>query len=223
MITEFIPLIPPRVLSRSGAAFNTGRLGFSSSSAIYLLGVNPGGSPQENAHETVASHTEQVLRFHPDEWSGFADASWGGHPPGTFRMQPQVLYLVRTLGLNVRRVPASNLVFARSSREDSFDGNMEELAHETWPFHRAVIERLGVRVVVCFGKTAGGFVRNKLGAHQLVDSFIEDNNRRWQSALHERAGGLRVATLTHPSIAKWSTRQTDPTVLVRRALAYHSS
>jgi hypothetical protein len=219
VITDLIPLIPHSVLDRSGAVFNTGRTGFSSPSPIYLLGVNPGGNPEEHRHETVASQTEQVLRHHPAEWSAFADASWRGRAPGTCGMQPRVLHLIAALGLDARRVPASNLVFARSAGEDSFEGNMVAMAHETWPFHQAVIKHLGVRVVVCFGQTAGNFVRGRLGAHQEVDTFIEDNRRGWRSTLHQQPGGIHVATLSHPSKAKWSVPQTDPSALVKRALA----
>jgi uracil-DNA glycosylase len=88
--------------------------------------------------------------------------------------------------------------------------------------HQAVIERLGVKVIVCMGEKAGKWVRQKLGANELVDVFIEDNKRYpspWRSKAHENANGQRVLTLTHPSIADWSARPPDPTALVKRALA----
>ena len=218
MISEFISLIPRSVMDRSGAVFNTGRAGFSSPSPVYLLGINPGGDPDEHKLDTVAAQVEKVLRAHPTKWSGFADVSWNGHPPGTFRMQPRILHFMTSLGLDVRGVPASNLVFARSTRQQTFDGDLAELARETWPFHQAVIDRLRVRIVACMGKTAGRFVRDMLGAHDLVDTFVEDNNRRWQSTLHRQPGGIYVATLSHPSMADWRARASDPTPLVGRAL-----
>ena len=53
MIEDFAKLIPDSIMHRSGKAFYSGRLAFSSPSGLYVLGVNPGGDPEEYPDETV--------------------------------------------------------------------------------------------------------------------------------------------------------------------------
>ena len=81
-----------------------------------------------------------------------------------------------------------------------------------------MIETLGVRVVIALGGAAGLHARQRLNAHREVARFVEDNARRWTSYLHEAPSGIRVATLTHPSVADWINPATDPTGLVLQAL-----
>lgn len=121
MIDELIEFIPTNLRSMSGKVFYSGRDAFSGSSQIYLLGVNPGGTPGEHATETVQSHTEMVLHSLPADWSAYRDESWKGKMPGKAGMQPRILHLFKVLGTSAGKVPASNLVFARSSRESTFE------------------------------------------------------------------------------------------------------
>lgn len=132
-------------------------------------------------------------------------------------MQRRVLHLLKTVGLDPGEVPASEVVFLRSTDWTKL-GDFESLARDCWPFHQGVIERLGVRVIVCLGRKAGHWVRNRLSAHEKVDEFVEDNRRLWKSRVHTNGDGLAVATLTHPSQAAWTVPATDPTGLVVRAL-----
>ena len=135
-------------------------------------------------------------------------------------MAARVLHLFQKLGRDPGEAPASNVVFARSRREDHIaEDEFERLAQECWPLHQAVVDKLGVRVIVCLGRRAGDFVRERLGAHTLIDQFIEANRRRWRTCAHECASGGVVVTATHPSIADWTAPATDPGVLVQNALA----
>lgn len=94
-------------------------------------------------------------------------------------MQPRILHMYRTLGLSPGAVPASNLVFVRSRREGDIAPDVKRLADLCWPFHRCVLETLQPRVVLCLGKTAGDYVRERVGAHELYATFVEENERRW--------------------------------------------
>lgn len=218
MIEDFVPLIPKHALTLSGKVFYSGRAAFGSPSPIYLLGLNPGGSPEAMTDETVQSHTEAVLSKFPASWSAYADESWKERPPGRSGLQPRVLHLLKRLGFDARCVPSSNIVFARSTRESTFIGGMADMGKESWLFHQTVIERLQVRVVVCFGQTAGGWVSEKLGASTPSGDFIEANNRRWRSFAMTNKEGVSVATLTHPSIADWTKPATDPSILIQTLL-----
>jgi hypothetical protein len=218
MIEAFADHIPSELLSRSGKVFYSGRAAFAEPSALYVLGVNPGGDPSNYQAETVGNHTDAVLRHHPDDWSAYRDESWEGARPGTYGMAPRVRHLFEMLSLGAGHVPASNLVFARSRRESEVGSELSTLADLCWPFHAFVIERLRPRVILCFGKTAGNYVRNRLGANTLFAEFIETNNRRWRSQAFTSSIGPKVVVAAHPSIADWSAPSTDPTQLIREAL-----
>ena len=117
MIEGIASEVPGHLAGRSGKVFYSGRNAFSRASPLYLLGVNPGGSPDTHATETVGSHTQSVLQTFPADWSAYRDESWKGAAPGTLGMAPRVLHLLQRLELSPGSVPASNLVFVRSARE----------------------------------------------------------------------------------------------------------
>ena len=217
-IEAFADKIPSLLLSKSGKVFYSGRDAFSARSALYVLGVNPGGAPTNHNTETVGIHTQGVLNTFANNWSAYRDESWEGAAPGTNGMAPRVLHLFDKLGVNPGSVPCSNLVFVRSSREGDLKKELPSLAELCWPFHAYAIETLQPRVVLCFGKTAGNFIRRKLSANSLTGEFIEQNNRRWRSQAFINANGIKVVVATHPSIADWTAQDTDPTQLISQAL-----
>ncbi|MDB5419225.1 MAG: hypothetical protein JWP50_2644 [Phenylobacterium sp.] len=217
VLEALLDLVDPVLGSRSGSVFYSGRSAFSEPNDLYLLGLNPGGSPSELAADTIERHIQEAIKGRT-EWSAYEDESWQGKLPGTYGMQPRVLHLLRQLGRNPRKTPASNVAFVRTRREADLNREKADLLKSCWPVHQAVIEELRVRVVICFGGTAGAWVRQELEAHEEAARFTEDNQRRWTSHAHRNCNGLCVLTLTHPSIAKWNTAATDPTPLVRRML-----
>jgi uracil-DNA glycosylase len=95
---------------------------------------------------------------------------------------------------------------------------MRKLADLCWPFHEKVLEQLRPTAILCMGKTAGKYVRNRVNAHTLLAEFVENNNGRWRSQLFGSESGIKVIVATHPSIADWTAAQTDPTELALRAL-----
>lgn len=218
MIQDFVKLIPGTLMNRSGSVFYSGRQAFGAPSELYVLGINPGGNAQEKHRETLRIHTDKVLYREPESWSAYRDESWEGRAPGTWGMQPRVLHLFARLGINPGAVPSSNVVFVRSARKASLEGDYSELATECWPFHQAVIEELGVRVIVCLGQDAGNWARGRMGATRCVDEFREKNCREWTSRTYANVDGLNVVVATHPSRADWTCPATDPTALVERAL-----
>lgn len=217
-IAAFAERIPAALGPRSGKAFYSGRRAFSAPARLYVLGLNPGGDPESHSAETVESHTRDVLNSRPDDWSAYRDESWKGAAPGTYGMAPRVLHLFACLDLRPGEVPCSNLIFVRSSRERDIEDEFESLAQACWPFHEFVVEQLQPRAILCFGGRAGNYVREKLNADELVGEFVEDNNRRWRSRSFIGRNGVKVVVATHPSIADWTRRETDPTPLVRQTL-----
>lgn len=218
MIESFAQLIPQELLDRSGSVFYSGRRAFSESRSLYLLGVNPGGDPVKKIAETVRWHTEKVQRQEAENWSAYRDESWEGAPPGTWRMQPRILHSLRRIGFDPGLTPASNIVFLRSRRQDTLEGSLSDLAEACWPFHRKVIDTLSIKVILCFGQSAGEWVCHHLGATEVIERFVEQNHRRWSSTSLRCRDGKIVVVATHPSIADWTSPATDPTELVYRAL-----
>jgi len=214
MLNDLLRLIPGSLKNKSGQVFYSGRLAFSEQCPIYILGLNPGGSPVLQASETVAWHTNKVLTKEEANWSAYRDESWRRAAPGTHGMQPRVLHLLKRVQRDPGHVPASNVVFMRSDQESDIRGEFKHLASVCWPFHETVIRQLGVRVVVCFGKTAGRWVRQCLEANTLIATYTENNDRKWQSHSYRNQSGVGVAVLTHPGRADWTNSLSDPTGLV---------
>ncbi|GGA62251.1 hypothetical protein GCM10011395_35620 [Sphingomonas psychrolutea] len=146
-IHQAIASLSPKLLSRSGAVFYTGKEAFSGSRALYVLGLNPGGDPEIQSEETIA-HDLDDFASRPGPWSAYANARWANAEPGKWGLQPRVLHMLRVLGLDPQAVPASNTVFVRTRSEAALKLDKAELLAECWPIHHAVIEALGVRVAL---------------------------------------------------------------------------
>lgn len=218
LLDDLLGMVEESLHDRSGAVFHSGPSAFTKPAALYLLGLNPGGDPVKQREKTVARNIAKLRSREPWAWSSFADESWRKRPKGTHGAQPRVLHLLKRLELDAHAVPASNVVFVRTARESDLAAEKDRLLPLCWRVHAALIERLSVRVVACFGRTAGKWVREQLGAAKKVDEFVERNDRKWRSSTHATSDGLRVVTLTHPSIADWTKPATDPTHLVQRAI-----
>lgn len=127
-IEKAAEFIPQELMDQSGKVFYSGREAFESPTRLYILGLNPGGKPQETAKDSVRGHTDWALTQTPPNWSAYRDESWGGKPPGTKRMQPRIQHMLRLAELDPGKVPASNVVFLRSSRGDDLGLDFERLA-----------------------------------------------------------------------------------------------
>ena len=200
-------------MDKPGRVFYSGRRAFEYPSDMYILGLNSSGNPDQE-DETVESHIERIVKRESGDWSRYCE---GGKP-----FHCRVLHLFEILGRDVKQIPASNVVFLRSEREEKLGkGQIQQLAKLCWPFHQAVIENLKVRVVVCLGKTSEDVVRKQLNINAPpVDCFVEGNRRRWRSRTYRNSSGISVVQLTHPSVADWTAKETDPTGLVIRALEW---
>jgi hypothetical protein len=218
MMQDFLKLVDPALLPMSGRTFYTGRTAFAQPADIYLLGLNPGGDPEAQADETIARDISLLLNERPEAWSAYADESWRGFAVGAKKLQRRVQHLCRAIGEDPRAVPASNVIFVRTTREAHMRDLKRDYLRACWPVHRAVIDGLGVKVIVCMGATAGAWVREMVGASTLRDRFVEDNARRWVSETFDSDTGPAVVTLTHGSIADWTAKASDPSGLVCTAL-----
>jgi hypothetical protein len=215
---EFAKLIPKSLMDVSGSVFYSGRNAFKTPKDLYILGLNPGGSQIKQREETISWHTEKTLSNLNPEWSEYKDESWNRYPPGTYGLQPRILHLLCQLKISPYDVPASNICFVRSNREKTISINLSNYAELCWPFHQSVIDTLKVKVILCFGKYAGNFVRSKTQSDRFIDEFVEVNERKWRTQAFKNNKGLVVIVTTHPSIADWTNPVTDPSALVKKYL-----
>lgn len=210
--------LPSAILKRSGSIFYSGKEAFVDAKPLYVLGLNPGGIPADVPSVTIADTLEQ-FKLGDKPWSEYSDKSWEYAPAGTWGLQPQILHMLGRLGLDPQRVPSSNVVFVQTRGEKELGAEKAELLKSCWPLHQAVIDNLNIRTILCFGITAGAWVREQLGANEQIDTFEEKNNRHWTSKTHRAENDLQVVTVTHPSRVNWKNPLADPTQLVERALA----
>ena len=213
---EFAKLIPQKLWNVSGKAFHSGRLAFSGQRDLYVLGFNPGGEPEDNEKETVKNHTGWVLSEFPDRWSAFLDEVWP-----TKRMQNMMKYLFNQIDIDLREIPDSDLIFVRSRGENYISKiEKEKLLGVRWPFHKAVIDHLGIRVILCLGKETTRFIKEKIGAHRKIDEIVYQTARnRYEQSRFVGQNGVQVVQLLHPSQFSWTHPASDPSDLVKRALA----
>ena len=214
---NFARLVDPSLHDLPGGVFYSSPAAFGSPSKVYLLGLNPGGSADANAEATIGKSLAS-WRQRESGWCEYTSESWEGAPPGEYGIQRPVRALFNRLGLNVGDVPASNVVFVRSSVEAKLD-RKAELLEQCWPVHEAVIRDLGVTTVLCLGQTAGRWVRSKVGAHQAHGEFKEKYDRRhYRSEAHVSPDGIAVLTLAHPCRSNWCDERADPSPLVQQVL-----
>lgn len=216
-IMSAIDQLPASITQRSGSLFYSGPSAFKGERPLYILGLNPGGSPIDQAHETVERDIAD-WRALTKPWSAYLDESWQGKPAGAHGMQPRMRHMFDQLGLDLREVPASNVVFVRSTTEAALSAEKAVLLSKCWHLHAAVLQELNVRTILCLGTTAGRWTRDAIGANKLADRFQEKNGRGWTSEAHTAPDGRVVVTVTHPGRADWRNPAADPTALVRAML-----
>lgn len=220
MLDDFIQLIPHSLLNQPGSALDSGRQAFAGPSDIYLIGYHPGGQ----APETIGEQIDGVLNRKATDWSAYRDEVWDRPPPGGHRIQKRIVHLCTGLELNPRAVPASHLIFRRWHTDaEPSAAEKQQWAAECWPFHQAVIDRLGVKVIVCLGSDARNWVLRKEREltgllPQRFDSFTAKDKGAWSSYAFQ-SGSRYIVALTHPARANWINPNADPTELVKRTLA----
>ncbi|MEW4448737.1 hypothetical protein [Qipengyuania sp. JC766] len=216
-LQRIIYAMPDRILDRSGSIFYSAPAAFEGKREIYILGLNSGGDPAAQQENTIRKHYEEWAE-RTEAYSSYVDEIWEGSVAGAHGMQPRIRHLAKHLGIDLRLTPSSNVVFVRSATEAKLEAEKKELLDACWPVHQAVIDELGIRSIICLGKTAGWWVRERLGAHKELDSFQETNKRGWWSTAHLSPEGKVVCTLTHPGRVDWSNPDADPAAMVERVL-----
>ena len=195
---------------------------------VYLLGLNPGGNPDDPRHrEQTIGSTLDVL--HSKRENEYLDVSWRERgvrrPAGQAKLQRRVRRLAEMMGLNLQTVCSANLLFARSTTAENSD--YSELAPICWPVHELILGLVQPRLIVVFGNSG-------ISPYSYLVSRFEPAREETFPSGHGswccrsfNVGGMRVAGLPHlsryavdlhPPVGEWLR-----TLLERPANTYQPS
>lgn len=210
-LNNCIQKVSPLLLSRSGAVFYTGLEGFSARYPIYVLGYNPAGDRRTLAKETIAKSVSESKGRSDVRWSAFRDESWKDCSPGCERFQCRVTTLFWRVGLNIREIASSNLIFERSNKPKDLK-KPKELVDLCWPVHKQVLMELRVKVIVCLGVETARRVRSQLTCAQVQE--INEvapwpNAQKPRVQIYSCAENVLVLQLPHPSRSLWTCHGQD--------------
>ena len=96
-------------------------------------------------------------------------------------MQQGLHHLFENTDLKPSTTPSSNCIFVRSSTASKLQ-NQRGLQESCWPFHKAVIERLGVKLILCLGAKARDIVKRGRGLINRSRSNSRTTTGRGQAA-----------------------------------------
>jgi hypothetical protein len=194
--------LPRSILDRSGEILYSGsqtvRRG-----PIYLLGLNPGGNPDDHK-ATVRERLKEL----PSRRSNSYQASWAGRKPGTHRLQRGVQWIAGELGVQLEDICASNLIFVRSKDErgSGFPGS----ARDCWPVHRVILSVVRPKLIITFGSSPYTFLRDEFGAVAESDPCAA-GHANWKCRAFQTIGMWVVglphmsvyAIHRHPEVGRW--------------------
>ena len=134
---------------------------------VYLLGLNPGGTEGPSLRDSIAASRREHNAYLDEEWAP------GGHwqPKGQATLQRRIQNLCERMGIDTRKVPASNLVFTRSTRLNSHLG-FDEALRLCRPVHDIFVSEIKPRFVMTFG-SIDNF--EKAVSIQLMESRLADH------------------------------------------------
>lgn len=173
---------------------------------IYMLGYNPGGDPEVETN-TPKVHLQYLQSLDRDH-NEYLDGVWypGGRRcgAGDAPLQRRVQRLLKGVGLNVRSVCASNLIFVRSRDQARLSG-ASRLAEKCWAVHRFLMEQIQPQAILSIG---GGKVFDFIAAHGKLVSPIElyaSGHGNWQcQSAHVDFGTCTVKLVSLPHLSRYA-------------------
>lgn len=165
---------------------------------IYLLGCNPGGSPDDQAEATVRASIgalpAKTMNNYLDEAWAATHKSWS---KGEAPLQKRVVWLLEQLGLVPRTVPCSNLIFVRSAEIAGLPFN--SLADICWRVHERILNIVSPKILLVFGNSEPSpytYLFEKLSAAD--EKSFPSGHGNW-SCRSFKANGVTVIGLPHLS------------------------
>lgn len=215
-VADLISLVPDDLRNRSGRVFYSSPEDFVRRGTLYFLGLNPGGDPEIRRDETIEKNLSSAREGRLDGRSLYVDDDARSPRPSRKRFEKRIRHLFGFLRVKPEQVPSSNVIFVRTRDGASLRSEEKNLSERCWRFHEEAMRNVQPRAVVCMGTQAGEIIRKRMGFEgRPTCAFVEDNRREWQSRLWLADGKPMLFALTHPSVADWTARRTDPSSWVR--------
>jgi hypothetical protein len=194
-------------LEETGLADFPGKLLYSGigtlcSGPLYVLGYNPGGDP--NIENDSTKDDLRKLAEKCPNWNEYIDAIWGAHRrrwgPGDAPMQRRLCSLLRGIGLCVRTVCASNLIFVRSRRASSLK-NRAQLAEDCWSVHQFILKQVRPKGMLSIGDDAFKFILRR-GTPLSATQHFQSGHASWRCrAARVQLGTQSMAIVSVPHLA----------------------
>ncbi len=195
-------------LHETGLANRPGKLLYSGTEAlrpgpVYLLGYNPGGEPD---HET-ASILSHICASTSATRNEYLDAAWAtrtySFPAGMAPLQRRVHYLLTALGLDVRTVCASNLIFVRSKSAQHLE-TPRQLAEQCWPVHQLLLAMVRPGSIISFGKKVWDFVSERACILTSVE-YLSSGHGNWTCLFsHISIDGREMRLISLPHLSRYA-------------------
>jgi len=183
---------------------------------VYLLGHNPGGSPEGRDYESIE---KSICNLKLKQSNEYLDDSWNGLGPGESKLQRRVCWLLDRLNMDVRKVCASNLIFSRSI--DAENSDFTNMASLCWPVHEYILDIVQPTMVLTFGNreenSPFSFLREKLGVRSAIAPYPSGHGEWKCKAFFTPADivivGLpllsRYAVDHHEDVPRWIRKITE--------------
>lgn len=189
-------------LQKAGLIDSPGAVLYSAASTlcpgpIYLLGLNPGGSEGATLRDSIAQSRTGHNAYLDEQWAP------GGHlqPMGQATLQRRVQALCAAMGVDTRSVPASNLVFTRSTRTETHLDFSAALPL-CLPVHKIFLKAIQPRFLMTFGS-----IDNFRGAVNITHSESRSAEHGTWKAHRGKAivEGREIAFGNIPHMSLWAS------------------
>ena len=181
---------------------------------VFLLGLNPGGSPQRLDLPTVGGSLD---RLPAGEAKVYLDTCWNGYALGEAPLQMRVTQLLRQLGEDPASVAASNLILVRS--RDASSSRFDTCADLCWRVHEKILEIIRPRLLLVLGNSGGSPYPYPARHFQATEHTVDPSGYgTWTCRSFVVSGRFRVVGLRHlglPRGPRWRYRLMSPSVRAR--------
>lgn len=161
--------------------------------SAYILGHNPG---MGGFTGTIAEHLKQSID-RPD--NAYLDESWGRHAPGAHPLQRNIKRIFDAIGMELRDVPASNLIFATSKDSGGVDYGLADVC---WSIHLQAMKIIQPRFLLVFGNgeeaTPWSYIRSHYPGKEHREPI---NANAYLKLLDTRIEGRKIRVIAVPHLS----------------------
>jgi hypothetical protein len=119
---------------------------------LYIMGLNPGGDPENSAHNIGKSLDQLPQRTS----NAYIDETWDNRSrqleKGQAPLQRRIAFLAQSLGCALEDVCATNLIFMQTHSARDLDFSHD--AERCWPVHEMMLAMVRPKLILAFGNSA---------------------------------------------------------------------